>query len=101
MNDGHDHAISPEQEAWRRQREKIEAKKNFKLYTKNKINKLMTEPGQFNKLMRKIEDIKESRIDTIKKRLQLGVDLESKIRSRKQELLKAKEPSQTIEEFRR
>eukprot|EP00347_Sterkiella_histriomuscorum_P011497 403372229 len=100
--DGHgEHALSPEQIEWRRQREKIEARKNFKQYTMNKITKIMSEPGQYNKLMRKIDDIKQTRIQLIKKRGKLSDDLEVKILSRKVELMQAKEPGQTIEEFKR
>lgn len=50
----------------------------------------MSEPGSFHKLMRKIEDIKESRIKEIKKRLRFSDNLEEQIKIRKEELMKAK-----------
>ena len=61
----------------------------------------MNEHGQYNKLMKKIEDIKEKRIENIKKRVKMSTELEKKIQSRKIDLMEAKEPGQTIEEYKR
>ena len=57
---------SPEYEEWKLQKEKVEARKNFKQYIYSKIERILKEPALQHKLMSKIEKIKKRRLLEIK-----------------------------------
>ena len=46
--------MSPEQIAWIHKKEQMEARKDFKEFTKRKVEELINEPKQYAKLMKKI-----------------------------------------------
>ncbi len=87
MNESNENVLSPEYESWKREREKIEARKNFKRYTKIKIDRILNEPDQYKKLMRKIEEIKHNRMLKIKQKLSINSETEKRIKERKRWLL--------------
>jgi hypothetical protein len=87
LNESNENVLSPEYESWKREREKIEARKNFKRYTKIKIDRILNEPDQYKKLMRKIEEIKHNRMLKIKQKLSINSETEKRIKERKRWLL--------------
>lgn len=89
MASGHIHIVkSPEYEAWHLQKEKIEAKKNFKVYIHQKIDRIVQEPSLQFKLMRKIEKIKAQRMQDIKDRKDknIGSNLMSRLKEHRESL---------------
>ena len=53
------------------------------------------------KLLRKIDEIKDNRAQNFRRRLRMSNELESVIKQRKEELMSIKDPAQTVQEYRR
>ena len=81
-------------------KEKVEARKNFKKYIQTKIHKLMSDPSALYKTMRKVESIKEKRMESIKNRVKVSEEVEKQMRERKQKLWDKKLPDQTLLEYK-
>lgn len=61
----------------------------------------MSEPSQYNKLIRKIQDIKYNRILKIREKFMISNQVESKLKEIKEEIIIKKQPGQTVDDYKR